>query len=311
MSVRSCKSVIGRRVAAAAGCVACLLLLTAPCVAATVADSLADWPGDGSQGTLGWYNGYYNLTLDADGTYQADDFIEFEPDYWSGTQWDLETGAVGPWTEIGPENGHPNGTNSAPNEEHWGIRRWVADSVTTPTDLTLTWSLRKTNLNCCGTGGRLFLNGNELDWWIIEGTDGTGVTRSIRETINPGDIIDLALTPENPDGSRGDGSDGSAFKLIVETDIRPDPEPHPDVPTPPANPIADSVVEFSGSAGSEQLVLWLLRRARRPGQWRWRVRRGGSRSCSSTMAAMLSRTTRRSAAGKTVRTTGMEVGGTC
>ena len=43
-----------------------------------IADSSMDWSLDGEQGVNNWYYGYYNLTLDEDPGYEADDFIEFE-----------------------------------------------------------------------------------------------------------------------------------------------------------------------------------------------------------------------------------------
>lgn len=236
--------------------------------AAEVADSFNDWSFDGTQGENSWFNGYYNLTQDTNGTYDVDDFIPFlndgsglvEPDglnHWNGNMWVLYRDTspnTGPWTRILQEGGHPNGTNSAapPSvpgsvpEEHWSVRRWVADSVAEPMELALTWHLRATNLNGGGgTGGRLFLNGTELDSAIIGGTDGTGVTRTVVATINPNDIVDLALTPENLDGSRSDGSDGSAFRLTIDTELPPPPPP------PPPPPIADSVAEFSGTQGQD------------------------------------------------------------
>ena len=235
---------------------------------AEVANSVDDWSVDGIQGENSWFYGYYNLTLDeqdGDGVYGVDDFEEFlnddsqiiEPEgdnHWNGNQFLLFRDTApntGPWTRVSQEGGHPNGTNSAapvsiPDsqpEEHWSIRRWVADSVTEPTDLTLTWNLSAQNTNGGGgTGGILFLNGSELDSFVVGGVDAVGVNRSVRTTIQPNDIVDLALTPENQDGSRGDGADGSLFGLIIDTDAPPPP---------PADPIADSIAEFSDVQGQD------------------------------------------------------------
>lgn len=235
MGVHFFQSIAGRRLVAVAGSLVCLMMMAPFSYAEIIADSLDDWSVDGVQGERSWFNGYYNLTQDADGTYQAADFIEFltdgsggstpvspeGPNQWTGSDWNL-TPSGGPWTFIGPEDAHPNGTNSAPNDEHWAIRRWVADSLTESSELNLTWHLRAQNLNGGGgTGGELFLNGTLLDKAVIGGTDDVGVTRSVIATVNPGDIIDLALTPENVDGTRSDGSDGSSFRLT----IGPVPEP--------------------------------------------------------------------------------------
>lgn len=201
------------------GSLVCLLLLCPVAGAATIADSIDDWTVDGVQGDRDWYSGMYNLTQDPDGTYQTDDFEAFTDDQWTGSAWDV--GPEGPWTNLAQETAHPNGTNSNPGDEHWAIRRWVADSLTEPTDLVLTWHLRATNVNGDGTGGELFQNGILLDKAVIGGADDVGVMRAITATVNPGDVIDLALTPENVDGTRSDGSDGSAFSLSVA----PVPEP--------------------------------------------------------------------------------------
>ncbi len=121
------------------GSVCLAVLAAAPAVTAQtiVADSFDQWSTSGTQGENGWSNGYYNLTQDGDSTYQTGDFIPFTNDgsgdavspggnHWSGSAWDL-TGSGGPWTTIGQESTHPNGTNSDPGDEHWTIRRWESN----------------------------------------------------------------------------------------------------------------------------------------------------------------------------------------
>ena len=187
---------------------------------AIIADSFDDWSTTGTQGENNWHNGYYNLTLDDDGVYEPDDFIEFDnATDWNGTGWALPRDPnSGPWTSISQEGTHPNGTNSFPNEEHWTIRRWV--STVTDDSVALVWHMRKTNTNAGSNGvtGILFINGTEVDRASIEGTDGVGITRTVVVGISQGDNIDLALTPEGPDGGRGDGSDGSANRLTIYED---------------------------------------------------------------------------------------------
>src|SRR5690606_7616655 len=138
--------------------------------------------------------------------------------HWTGTQWDMTTAATGPWTELGRENTHPNGTNSAPGEEHWTIRRWVSDRDAV---VELEWSLRKTNVASAeteGTTGIVFVNGREIDRATVAGNDGVGVLRSVVVNVVEGDLIDFAVTPENMSGSRTDGSDGSANRIRVYDD---------------------------------------------------------------------------------------------
>src|SRR5690606_12288357 len=175
-----------------------------------IADSALDWVDDGVQGTNGWRAGYYNLTLDEDGSYAAADFIEFLPEHWRGNAWRIvESNA--PWTFLAREDVHPNGTNSAPNEEHWAIRRWVSD-FEGPVEIT--WHARETNLAGTGVTGVLFVNDEQVDRVTIPGGDAVGVFRTVYRSVVPGDTIDLALSPEGV-GDRLDGSDGSATRLII------------------------------------------------------------------------------------------------
>ena len=85
----------------------------------------------GVQGENGWEWGYRNLTADGGAQdYDAQaDFIAFPGDTWNGTKWDLSGGA--PWTELGKEATHPNGSNNAGNGGglHWTVRRWTAGAM--------------------------------------------------------------------------------------------------------------------------------------------------------------------------------------
>ncbi len=203
-------------------CMSGLLMPRFASGAQTFADSSDDWSAVGTQGELSWFNGYYNLTFDqgvGDGIYQTDDFTEFDAAFWNGVQWDLTPAASGPWTELGRETTHPNGTNSAPGEEHWTIRRWV--STVAQVDAALTWHMRKTNPNGGGVTGVLFLNGEKLDEAAVFGNDTKGVTRTVIKELKIGDLVELALTPVGPTGDTGDGADGSANRLTI-SDEPPD-----------------------------------------------------------------------------------------
>ena len=195
-----------------------------------IADSFDDWSTSGTQGEKNWHYGYYNLTEDqnlADGIYQTDDFKEFVndgslvietapgaigPNQWSGTQWDLN-GAGGPWTELGRENTHPNGTNSPPGDEHWSIRRWVSDRA--KAGAAVVWQMRKLNQNGSGVTGLVFINGVEKDRMAIQGNDGVGIKRIVPVDLASGDLIELMLGPTGPGGATDDGADGSANRLTV------------------------------------------------------------------------------------------------
>jgi hypothetical protein len=180
-----------------------------------LADSSAEFSD--VQGQNGWFNGWYNLTTDADGVYQVDDFVEFDEGEWNGTAFDLNPDPSGPWTTVGQQIAHPNGTNSAPGEEHWVVRRWVSDEEG---DVLLTARLSDGNLTCNGNGTtlELYQNGELLDTVTANGVGGGNSTR-VLATLGMGDVIDLALTPEGDDGQRGDGCDGTLFSMIVQRPI--------------------------------------------------------------------------------------------
>ncbi len=178
-----------------------------------IADSAYDFTWTGTQGQDGWYYGYYSLTADGDGTYQTGDFRQFDPADWNGSGWDVGGGAV-PWTSLGQEAVHPNGTNNG--EEQWAVRRWVSDAAGR---YAVWWTVRKTNLNGDGTTGLLFLNGVQKDAASVAGGDGVGAKRAIVADLVVGDVLDLALSPLGPTGDRGDGADGSATRMWVTADL--------------------------------------------------------------------------------------------
>ncbi len=171
------------------------------------------------QGANGWISGYRNHTLDGGGDdYDPESgFIDFPPEAWRGdqNQWRLAPSGA-PWTTLGTENTHPNGTNSAPNEEHWTIRRWVA-TVDGPTDIRVYWRHRATNTSGDGTTGAIHLNGQRIDSVAI--SDGVGETRAYYLRVENGDTIDQVVTPVGVSGNRIDGSDGSSNWMRIDTSI--------------------------------------------------------------------------------------------
>ena len=208
-----------------------LMWLTTGAQATEIANSVTEFSG--VQGQDGWRYGYFLYQEGDEFDYDPTDWIEFAADgstehdfdnnHWTGSKWDLSIEAgTGPWTEILAEGGHPNGTNSAPNEEHWVIRRWVADELPegTVTDLALEWHIRASNTGGGGgTAGQLHINGVMMDKFVIGGTDGTGVTRTYYAKVEKGDIVDLAMTPENTDETRGDGADSTFFSLKINDEL--------------------------------------------------------------------------------------------
>ncbi|MCG8406510.1 MAG: thrombospondin type 3 repeat-containing protein, partial [Phycisphaerales bacterium] len=215
-----------------------------------VADSIAEFSG--TQGQDGWRYGYRNLFDDGgDIDYNAnDDFIAFDmEDDWTGTSWALPRDqGSGPWTSMGPEDAHPNGENSFPNEEHWVIRRWVASEIGNDVPLAVTWHIREVNLAGTGVTGSLHLNGKQVDTLALAGGDAGGATRTYYLTAKDGDNIDLALTPLGADGDPGDGSDGSATWMRISTAIPATPfQPNGDLYIPPGQDTdsdGDTLIDF-------------------------------------------------------------------
>ena len=184
------------------------------CDTSIIADSRADFSGEGIQGVNGWTNGLYNLTTDDDGIYQADNFAAFDEQlHWraASSTWRLAPSGA-PWVLLQEEGAHPNGDNSAPNEEMWAIRRWTSDRD----GFVLVRGLaRAQNTNGAGTKIALYHNGTFVDSAQLAGNDeGKVILRGLEVAV--GDTIDLALTPENVDGVRHDGSDGTFTRLVID-----------------------------------------------------------------------------------------------
>jgi hypothetical protein len=192
----------------------------------TVADSIADWSTNPDVTVNGWSYGYYDQSLDANGTYDGGtDFTPFPhdgggfspTDFWVGNGYDWFNGNP-PWTELYQEDTHPAAPNGAVFDPanpathiHWTIRRWHA---TVDANLKARIRFRKTNIGG-GDGVRvsLFHNGSRLYSQAIAGTDGVGRDDTIDVSdVFIGDTIDILLGPgDNAD----DGRDGSRFSLVL------------------------------------------------------------------------------------------------
>jgi len=182
-----------------------LTLASANAQTTNIAGSTLEYSG--TQGTNGWTYGYYNRTTDAGGVYSGSEF-QLLPSNGSGG---YALAGPPPWTTITNNlDGHPNATNSAPNEEHWVVRRYTVGAGEGGGAVDVNWLLRKANPNCGdGVTGYLFHNGNQIDTASIAFSNATGVFRNASiPSVSAGDTIDLMLSPTDP---ANDSCDGSQF----------------------------------------------------------------------------------------------------
>ncbi len=214
-------------------CILLPALIALPAGAAEIAHSINEFSG--IQGQNGWYHGYRNYT-DTGNTNNYDpntavtifaggsNFGDPAPapfdgitQMWTGTLWDL-AGAP-PWTQLGPNACHPNGTNQAApnNKEHWTVRRWQADELVAVTPLKVTYTHRKANTSVNGTTVYLVHNGTVVHLNTMNST--TAQVRTYYLNVSPGDKIDLCLGPLGTDGGRADGSDSSEYSMVIDDTI--------------------------------------------------------------------------------------------
>lgn len=193
------------------------MMMSQYCSAAIIADSLNDFSPTGTQGQNNWMYGYYNFTKDADATYQTADFIPFLNDVtgvisatnnWDGNIWRMAADPP-PSSYMGPGSIHPDGTDAS-SEEIWPIRRWIS---TAGGPVTITTHLHAEDTSGSGTTNILFVNGTEIHSYATNST--TGVTMHFDTTLSPGDIVDLALTPEGIDDLRNAAGDASYNRMTI------------------------------------------------------------------------------------------------
>ena len=196
----------------------------------SASESATGKPRSRTQGENGWTYGFYPRDLDPDRAYDPDAFVPFPRDNggwsptnaWNGTAWDWYAGDP-PWTFLGRDTTHPNGQGDG--GETWPIRRWTAE-VAGP--LAVEWHVRRTGTGGNGVSVMLFHRGVLVDDDSIEGLDTTGITRmSVIQDVLPGDPVDLAVSPEGPDGV----PDASYDSVVVNCAIWQMPDPRKDIAT--------------------------------------------------------------------------------
>lgn len=122
------------------------------------------------------------------------------------------------------------------------MRRWVPTDLEETTPVAITWRARKTNTRNDGVTGSLHINGLMVDSRVIPGNDTSGEFRTYYANLSPGDIVDLALSPEGV-ANRSDGNDSASTRFWVSNVIPPDP----------VQPDGTPFVPFSGTPLIAQL----------------------------------------------------------
>lgn len=204
-----------------------------------VADSRTEFSG--TQGadnwTYGFYAGFDNTGPDS--VLNVGDFVpggaSFQPylggegsgawdgasQFWTGSAWDSQTAAAQPWTFVGADNGHPNGTNQGDGSlEQWATRRWTVPAGESG-DLLVEFDLAKANN---GGGTSLFVLHNGEVVGKID-SNNAAVQESFVEItgVAEGDTIDISLSPLFGTDTT-DGSDASEFGATIHL-LNPIPEP--------------------------------------------------------------------------------------
>lgn len=200
-----------------------------------IANSIADFDPNGTQGVNGWTYGFRDYVADGGGNdYGVNDFIAFSEAggwTWNGWRWDWAAGDP-PYTTVYSNGGHPNGGGN----EQWAIWRYQVE-ITEPTPLAVTWSIYDDNGPCgSGTTGSIHLNGTRVHSHAVAQGDTLGATFTVYVNASPGDFIDLALTPEGPNGERNDSCDGCFISMAVNTKIPANPVQPDGTPFIPAAP---------------------------------------------------------------------------
>jgi hypothetical protein len=172
-----------------------------------LADSVAQWTADGTQGAHGWWAGYLDRSADLDAPYDPNAVALFGPEFWTGSAWDWPAGNP-PWTLVSRDLVHPNGRNNGP--EHWAVRRWIAEA---PGPIVVEWHIGKINPGGTGLTGHVFHEGREVDQLAVTGGDVVGMTRILVLEVAVGDRVDFAVDPMGPGGNPTDGTDHADLRV--------------------------------------------------------------------------------------------------
>lgn len=191
---------------------------TADPTLAVVADSVADWSVNGTQGEKNWFYGYFDGSTNLPPTYNASNFVAFPHaagpqgpgNFWDGASWDWWNGNP-PFDEIGQSVMNPSGYNNG--YVHWVIRRWISE---VSGSLTVDWTVNKLEADGAGVTVRVLQNGVQRDSLTLPGTNAFVVARSVTlPNVQVGDRIDVALDPQGQAGGYGDGGDRCLVTAVI------------------------------------------------------------------------------------------------
>jgi hypothetical protein len=178
-----------------------------PPLTCTVAQSEPEF--EATQGASGWFYGFWNVTDDLNGTYEAATELEelaFLGGAWRPPTWQPDPDPEFTWTYLAPWGGHP-GTFP---KIRFPIRRWVAD-VSGHASAVI--DMRKADAGGGdGTRAILVVDGIEQFRREIEGGDDVGFTQAIAIEVAIGSTVDLLL-----DARADDGVDTTTMSMTIQS----------------------------------------------------------------------------------------------
>jgi hypothetical protein len=170
---------------------------------ATLAIGLADSQRQfsGTQGSNGWYYGYYDGTSAT--PFTTGDFKEL-PIFVSGT-W-ARNSLPGRWdTQLWQDGGHPNGGG----EVNWAVRRW-ASGVSGVVIISCTLA-DSDGGGGNGVIGHTILDGTEISSRTIENGNSAGISYQTNARVLVGSLLDFAIDPRNGDSY----FDSTRFTMVI------------------------------------------------------------------------------------------------
>lgn len=161
-----------------------------------------------SQGSRGWYYGYWFLSNDPDATYQATDFLEFV--FFTNDSWrppDYQpSGPTFSWAYLHWWGGHPGSTPT----QKLPVRRWLSD-VSGHAEAVVHHA-KADSSGGDGTRAVLVVDGVILLARDVAGTDGVGFDEVVPIDLKIGTTVDLMIHYIG-----GEAIDTTSSELIIRS----------------------------------------------------------------------------------------------